>query len=364
MMFVQGGQTLIYAVGKTEPEQTLVVNTLGRKWELTFTTLATFGGAIFAAFPLFYSTSFGGAYAAWMLLLLCFILQAISYQFRTKVGNILGKRTYEVFLLINGLLGTVLLGVVVGTFFTGAPFSVEKGNLMQLGGSGHLVISSWRSPWLGLEALANPINVALGLAVFFLARTLGLIYFAGYIDNENIITRCRKLLLRNAMLFVLLFVFALVAVLLKDGAAVDATTGKAYMEPYKYLHNLLAMPHVLVLLLLGVVLLLLAIAKVYLYKNAQGRKSHFWLAAFGTACVVLSLLLCAGYNHTAFYPSTYNLQDSLTIYNSSSSPFTLKVMAVASIIIPFVVGYIAYVWHAMSRKKISLEEVEQDEHSY
>jgi cytochrome d ubiquinol oxidase subunit II len=352
LMFVQGGQTLIYAVGKTEEERSLIVNSLGRKWEFTFTTLVTFGGAFFASFPLFYSTSFGGAYWVWMLILICFVLQAVSYEFRSKPNNFLGQRTYEYFLLFNGIAGTVLVGTAVGTFFNGAVFSVNDMNL-----------SRWEVPYHGLEAALVPHNLLLGISVFLLARVLALLYFLNNINNEQIVARSRIRLLRNAIVFVVCFVTFLVMLLVKDGFNYDpaTVTRTVNMEPYKYLHNLLAMPVVLVMLLTGVVLVLFGIIR-----TLMGRRftRGIWYTGFGTVLAVLSLFLIAGFHHTCYYPSTYNIQDSLTIENSSSSHYTLVAMSYVSLFVPFVIAYIAWAWRAMNKKKISTEELNEESHKY
>ncbi|MDR1153139.1 MAG: cytochrome d ubiquinol oxidase subunit II [Bacteroidales bacterium] len=352
LMFVQGGQTLIYAVGKTEEERSLIVNSLGRKWEFTFTTLVTFGGAFFASFPLFYSTSFGGAYWVWMLILICFVLQAVSYEFRSKPNNFLGQRTYEYFLLFNGIAGTVLVGTAVGTFFNGAVFSVNDMNL-----------SRWEVPYHGLEAALVPHNLLLGISVFLLARVLALLYFLNNINNEQIITRSRIRLLRNAIVFVVCFVTFLVMLLVKDGFNYDPATDTRIvnMEPYKYLHNLLAMPVVLVMLLTGVVLVLFGIVRTLMDRRFT---RGIWYTGFGTVLAVLSLFLIAGFHHTCYYPSTYNIQDSLTIENSSSSHYTLVAMSYVSLFVPFVIAYIAWAWRAMNQKKISTEELNEEPHKY
>jgi len=348
LMFVQGGQTLIYAIGKTEDERALIVNSLGRKWGLTFTTLVTFGGAFFASFPLFYSTSFGGAYWVWMLILVCFVLQAVSYEFRSKPNNFLGQRTYEYFLLFNGIVATVLVGTAVGTFFNGAMFSVNDMNL-----------SRWETPYHGLEAALNPHNLLLGLSVFFLARVLALLYFLNNISNEQIATRSKIRLFRNAGIFVVCFVTFLVWLLLKDGFNYDPVTKIVNMEPYKYLHNLLAMPVVLVLLLAGVVLVLFGIIRSLMVSRFTG---GIWYAGLGTILAVLSLLLIAGFNHTCFYPSIKlgYLQNSLTIENSSSSHYTLTAMSYVSLAVPFVLAYIAWAWRAINKKQITTEELNEE----
>jgi len=357
LLFVQGGQTLIYTLGKDETERSLIVNTLGRKWEFTFTTLVTFGGAFFASFPLFYSTSFGGAYWVWIAILFCFIVQAISYEYRTKPNNFLGQRTYEAFLFINGLLGTILLGTAVATFFTGSMFSVEKMNLTNLANP---VISSWQTPWNGLEAALNLHNLSLGLAVFFLARVLAILYFMNSINNDIIFQRAKKHLLYNTIPFLVFFVTFVIWLILRDGFAVNPANGQVFMEPFKYLHNLVAMPIVLVLLLVGVVLVLWGIGKSIMTTYTKG----IWFAGIGTVLTVLALFLIAGYNNTAYYPSTFNLQHSLTIYNSSSSKFTLKAMSIVSLMVPFVVAYIWYAWKSINNKKIDADELQHEEHAY
>ena len=350
MMFVQGGQTLIFAVGRTEEERNLLVNSIGRKWGFTFTTLVTFGGAFFASFPLFYSTSFGGAYWVWMLILICFVLQAVSFEFRSKPNNFLGQKTYEYFLLFNGVVGTVLIGTAVGTFFNGAVFSVNDMNL-----------SRWETPYHGLEAALNPHNLLLGLSVFFLARVLALLYFLNDICNEQIATRSKIRLLRNASAFVVCFVTFLVWLMLKDGFNYDPVTKVVDMEPYKYLHNLLAMPVVLVILLIGVVLVLFGIIR-----SMTGSRftKGIWYAGSGTILAVLSLLLIAGLNHTCYYPSIYEIQDSLNIENSSSSHYTLTAMSYVSLFIPFVLAYIFWAWRAINKKQISTKELNEEPNIY
>ena len=359
LLFVQGGQGMLYLIGRTDTERNLIVNTLGRKWELTFTTLVTFGGAFFASFPLFYSTSFGGAFYVWMLILLVFVIQAVAYEFRRKPSNFLGEKTYNWFLLINGVLGAFLLGTAVATLFTGAPFTVDRANFGNL--EGFNTISRWSTSWYGLDPLADPRNILLGLAVLFLSRVLGLLYFMNSIDDETIFARSRRYLKWNAGLFLLFFLPFLLLLLLSEGAAVDPVSGVISVEPYKYLHNLLAMPLVLVALLAGVVGVLWGIG-VGIFR---GCRCGIWPAGAGTVLTVLALLLTAGYNHTAYYPSLTDLQSSLTIYNSSSSRFTLYVMAIVSILVPFVAGYIWYVWRAMGRKRISEQELQEEgDHLY
>ncbi|GET19929.1 cytochrome D ubiquinol oxidase subunit II [Prolixibacter sp. SD074] len=342
LMFVQGGQTLIYRLGKTSNERTMIVNALGRKWEFTFTTLVTFGGALFASFPLFYSTSFGGAYWAWMALLFAFIIQAVSYEFRSRPSNFLGKRTFDVFLFVNGLLGTVLLGVVVGTFFNGANFSVSNMNLSQ-----------WENPAHGLEAVLTFSNVALGLAIFFLARVLSLLYFMNSIDHETIFRNAKKQLLYNTIPFLVFFLYFVVRLLLIKGFAYDPKTFEVSMEPYKYLHNFLQMPVVLIIFLVGVVGVLWGIISSLLKDKTNG----IWYAGIGTVLTIFALMLVAGYNNTCCYPSNFDLQSSLTIVNSSSSKYTLTVMSYVSLMLPFVLAYIWYAWKAINREKITESEI-------
>ena len=315
LMFIQGGQTLIYTLGKTDDERTILVNLLGRKWEFTFTTLVTFGGAFFASFPLFYSTSFGGAYWVWMLILIAFVVQAVSYEYRQKPNNFLGKRTYETLLFINGLLGTVLIGTAVATFFTGSEFSVDKMNLTLLTGTKMPIISEWKGFANGLEAAFNLQNLSLGLAVFFLARVLALLYFTNRVSNAQIMIRVQKHLLYNAIPFVVFFLTFVIWLMLSSGFAVDPSTGIVSMEPFKYFHNLIAMPVVAVLLLLGVAMVLVGIIRPLTCFVKCGTKG-IWLSGIGTILTVFSLLLLAGFNNTAYYPSTFDLQSSLTIQNS------------------------------------------------
>ena len=351
LMFVQGGQTLIYSIGKTEEERTLIVNSLGRKWEFTFTTLVTFGGAFFASFPLFYSTSFGGAYWVWMLILICFVLQAVSYQFRSKPKNLFGPRVYEYFLLFNGIIGTVLIGTAVGTFFNGSMFSVDDMNF-----------SKWETPYHGLEAALNLHNLSLGLAVFFLARVLALLYFLNNIDHDPIITRSKIRLFSNSIAFVVFFLTFLIWLLFKEGFNYDPVTKVVNMEPYKYLHNLVQMPVVTLVMVIGVVLVLYGIIRSLLSSRFT---KGIWYSGAGTVFAVLSLFMVAGFNHTCYYPSTFNLQDSLTIENSSSSHYTLTVMSYVSLFVPFVIAYIFWAWRAINRKKIDIEELNEEEaHNY
>jgi len=368
LFFVQGGQTLIYTLGKTETERKMLVNSLGRKWEFTFTTLVTFGGAFFASFPLFYSTSFGGAYWVWMIILFAFVIQAVAYEYRTKPNNLLGQRTYEWFLIINGALGTFLIGVAVSTFFTGSEFSVDKLNLTNLYGTGSspTAISAWQGAAYGLEAALNIQNLSLGLAIFFLARILGLLYFMNDINNENIFIRAKKQLLINTVPFLVFFLLFTGLLLTKQGFAVVPENGidplfwKIKMEPYKYLHNFIQMPLVLVLFLIGVLSVLWGIIGTLIGKCKKG----IFAAGFGTVLTVFSILLVAGFNNTAYYPSTYDLQSSLTIMNSSSSKFTLTAMSYVSLMVPFVLAYIIWAWRAINNKKIDAAEMENESHTY
>jgi len=349
LMFVQGGQTLIYTVGKTEDERNLLANALGRKWKFAFAALVAFCGAFFASFPLFYSTSFGGAYWVWMLILICFALQAVSCEFRLKPGNIFGQRVYEYFLMFNGIAGTVLVGTVLGTFFNGAVFSVSDMNL-----------SRWETPYHGLEAALVPHNLLLGLSVFFLARVLALLYFINNIGSDSILTRSRIRLLLNAIVFTVCFVAFLTMLMMKDGFHYDSDTNLVSMEPNKYLHNLLAMPAVFAMLLAGVALVLFGIVCTLLSSRF---KRGFWHAGAGTVLAALSLLLIAGFNNTCYYPSVFDIQDSLTIENSSSSHCTLTVMSYASVLAPFVIAFISWAWWALAKKSIPAEELKEEEHS-
>jgi cytochrome d ubiquinol oxidase subunit II len=358
LLFVQGGQSLLFTIGKTEIQQKMILNSTGRKWEFTFTTLVTFGGAFFASFPLFYSTSFGGAYWVWILILLCFVLQAVSYEYQSKKGNLLGKKTYQIFLILNGVLGPVLLGTAVGTFFNGAEFLVNKGRLTD---TLMPVISSWATPWHGLEAAFVFWNVCLGLAVFFLARVLALLYFINNIHDSELQTRSRKQLILETVLFLLFFLPFLVHLLLQDGFAVHPETKEVFMQPYKYFINLVEMPAVLALLLIGVAGVLFGIIKTVL--SAQWEKG-IWFAGAGTVLTVWALLLCAGWNNTAYYPSLADIQSSLTLENSCSSFFTLKTMSYVSILIPFVLAYIFYAWRALDLRKIDEKEMKQGGHAY
>lgn len=355
LLFVQGGNSLLFSVGQTDEERRLLVNSTGRKWEFTFTTLVTFGGAFFASFPLFYSTSFGGAYWLWMIILFSFVLQAVSYEFQNKLGNFLGTRTFQWFLVINGIVGPLLLGGAVATFFNGSNFIVEKNNLVT---GPTPIISSWANASHGLDALLDPWNLVLAFAVFFLARVLGLLYFINNVNDEAIRSRSRRQLVTASAPFVLLFVAFLLRTLLKSGFAADPATGVISMEPMKYLNNLVTMWYVAAALVVGIVLVLVGIVRTIVSKTYI---KGIWPTGIGVVITVCSLLLCAGWNDTAYYPSTADLQSSLTIANSCSSEFTLRTMAIVSIFIPFVLAYIFYVWHSIDKKKIDKKEIAQDE---
>ena len=357
LLFVQGGQGLLYTMGRTEGERDLVVNALGRKWEFTFTTLVTFGGAFFASFPLFYSTSFGGAFYVWMAILLVFVVQAVSYEYRRKPSNVLGQRTYEAFLVLNGVAGPLLLGVAVGTFFTGAEFTVNRMNMAAVGGD--TAISQWATPWHGLEALTDARNLLLGVAVFALSRVLALHFFLNNLDDETLRLRARRLSCGYSLLFLAAFLAFFGWLLCSDGRAIDPASGTVSIEPYKYLHNLLAMPAVAIVLLAGVAAVLWGLWS----GGRNGSRRAIWFSGAGTILTVLALLLLAGWNDTCYYPSLTDMQSSLAITNSSSSLFTLKVMSVVSLLIPFVAAYIWYAWRALTRP-ISEREVEEAEHKY
>ena len=354
LLFVQGANALIFLAGKSESERQLLVNSTGRKWELTFTTLVTFGGAFFASFPLFYSTSFGGAYWVWILILITFVFQAVSYEFQSKAGNILGKNTFRTFLTANGILAPMLIGTAVGTFFTGSAFTVDKA---AVGDIASPVISRWANAWHGLEAVANPFNVEFGVMVLLLAIILGALYAINNIDNEALTKRLRRNLAVGFVCFLVMFLVVMYQLLTMEGFAV-AEDGTIYMEEYKYLHNLLAMPNVLVMLLVGAVLLVTGVVATLLKANFT---RGIWLAGPGTVLAVMALFMLAGYNNTAYYPSTADLQSSLTLANSCSSEFTLRTMAIVSLIIPFVVAYIAYFWRQMDKKSLTTEELESGE---
>lgn len=355
LMFVQGANSMLFSLGRTEAERRLLVNSTGRKWEFTFTTLVTFGGAFFASFPLFYSTSFGGAYWVWMIILFSFVAQAVSYEFQNKLGNLLGARTFQTMLVVNGVVGPLLLGMAVATFFNGANFVVDKMNLTVFS---QPVISHWANASGGLDAVADPWNVVLGLAVFFLSRVLGLLYTKNNINDEVLSLRISRRLIIEAACFLVFFLLFLVRTLFKDGFAYNPSTGDIFIEPQKYLNNLIDMWYVALTLVVGVLLVLYGIVrtiynKVYIF--------GIWFAGIGVVMVVLSLLLCAGWNYTAYYPSIANLQSSLTIANSCSSEFTLHTMAVVSLLIPFVLAYIVYAWRCIDKKKLDHDEISRGE---
>ncbi|MBW4729484.1 cytochrome d ubiquinol oxidase subunit II [Prevotella melaninogenica] len=357
LLFVQGANSMIFQLGKTEEERRMLINSTGRKWEFTFTTLVTFGGAFFASFPLFYSTSFGGAYWVWVLILFTFIIQAISYEFQNKAGNLFGVRTFQTGLIINGILGPLLLGGAVATFFTGSNFIVEKGNITDFM---QPVISHWANGSRGLDVLLNPWVVIFGISVVFLARILGTLYINNNVNDDIIRGRVRKQLLVNTVLFLLFFLPFLIVTLVGEGYAVNEA-GVIVMEPMKYLNNLLAMWPLAIILLVGVVLLLFGIVKTVLKPEyVRG----IWPAGIGVVLVVLVLFLIAGWNNTAYYPSTAYLQSSLTLQNSSSSEFTLKAMFYVSFLVPFVLAYIVYAWRAIDKKAIDRKEIAEDDHAY
>lgn len=363
LTFVQGGQTLIGQIAENDSERSMLINSLGRRWDVTFTTLVTFGGAFFASFPLFYSTSFGGAYWVWILILFSFVIQAVSYEYRTKKGNFLGTKTFDIFLVLNGILATVLVGAAVGTFFTGSNFIIDKVAI----GDGNAV-SQWTKGTHGLEAIwatyngypSFIVNLSLGLAVFFLARILGGMYFIFSIESEKIKEKASKAIRKCSVLFLVFFLLFLGLILTKGGFAVDPDTKIVSLEKYKYLHNFLQMPIVLAIFLIGVLLVLFGIFKGAIKANEKA----FWWTGVGTVFAVLGLFLVAGLNNTSFYPSVADLQSSLTIENASSSKFTLKVMFFVSLAVPFVIAYIWYAWSALTRKKINKEDIENDSMSY
>jgi cytochrome bd ubiquinol oxidase subunit II len=349
LMFVQGGQSFIYTLPTDETQRKIIVNTLGRKWEFTFTTLVTFGGAFFASFPLFYSTSFGGAYWVWMAILFSFILQAIAYEFRAKPANVYGQKTFDMFLFINGSLGPLLIGTAVATFFTGAQFTLSPMNQVQ-----------WSTGWHGLEAVLDIRNLALGFAVLFLVRLNGLLFIMNTVDNDELVARARRKLIVNSLYFLVFFLYFVGALLVAKGFAVDPANGTVSIEPYKYLHNLIGMPLVLVIFLLGVVGVLFGLF-VAVFK---GSNKGIWYTGPATVLAVFALFMIAGFHNTSFYPSAYNLQSSLTIRNASSSQFTLKTMMFVSFLIPFVLAYIWYAWKSITSQKVTAEEVNSDDHAY
>lgn len=358
LMYVQGGQSLLFGIVKDKEEKTLLVNALGHKWELTFTTLVTFGGAIFASFPLYYSTSFGGAYWLWMTILFLFVIQAVSYEFRNKAGNFLGAKTYESFLLLNGMFGTLLLGVAVGTFFTGGAFVMDKSSITN---TIQPTISYWTNSWHGIEAVANPFNLLMGIVVFFAARTLGLLYVIMQIDSNTILSKAKTQIKITGPAFVLAFVALLTALFTMTGYHVNPENGFISAVRYKYFFNMTELIWPAVMLLSGVLLVLGGLANTIFGKG----KRSFYITGAGVVLAVWSLLICAAFNNTAFYVSTINIQNSLTLQNSSSSEFTLKVMAYASLMIPFVLAYVTYVWRTMTKVKMSKEDLSSpDAHKY
>ena len=359
LLFVQGANSLAGSLGYTEEGRRLVYNSTGRKWEFTFTTLVTFGGAFFASFPLFYSTSFGGAYWLWMLILFTFVLQAVSYEFQNKIGNFLGPKVFQFFLTLNGIMGPLLLGGAVATFFEGSNFIIAKDNLIDAG-SFTPIISRWANASHGLDALLNPWVLVFGFSVVFLARILGILYIMNNINDEDIRSRGSVRLLGAAIPFLILFVAYLVHLLLKDCYAWNPETGAIFMEPYKYFHNLMDMWYLLILLLIGVILVLFGIGKTIVSKDYIG---GIWPSGIGTVLTVLALLLCSAWNHTAYYPSTADLQSSLTLANSCSSEFTLRTMFYVSLLVPFVLAYIIYAWYAIDKKKLDKQEI-IDDHAY
>ena len=349
LMFVQGGQSMIFSLPSNEIQKTILVNSLGRKWEFTFTTLVTFGGAFFASFPLFYATSFGGAYWVWIAILFSFIIQAVAYEFRSKQQNVLGQVTFDRFLFLNGSLGPFLIGTAVATFFTGSAFTLNSLNQVK-----------WATHWYGLEAILNLKNIVLGFAVLFLARVNGLLYIQNSVSDDALIERSNNKLLINSILFLLFFLSFVIALMLSTGFSFNNETGIVFVEKYKYLHNFIQMPVVLIIFLAGVTGVLFGIGKSLFYKSIMG----IWYSGTGTVLAVFSLFLVAGFNDTSFYPSTYDLQSSLTIINASSSGFTLKTMMYVSILIPFVLGYIWYAWKAINNTKITKEELSSGDHKY
>lgn len=357
MMFVQGGQTLVWQLAKNQKDRSILVNSIGRKWDLTFTTLVTFGGAFFASFPLFYSTSFGGAYWVWMIILFSFILQAVSYEYRSKANNFLGTKTYDMFLIINGVLATVLVGTAVGTFFTGSEFSVNRMNIVNISNP---VISQWETSTHGLEAAFNITNISLGLAILFLARLLGGLYFINNVDSDKLVKRASKQVKLCSIPFLVFFLLFVGLILTKDGFAVNPVTKEIFMENFKYFHNLIEMPIVLIMFLIGVIGVLYGIFLGAFRSSSKG----IWFAGLGTFLTVFSVFLLAGFNNTAFYPSTFDLQSSLTIENASSSKYTLVAMSYVSLLVPFVIAYIWYTWKKLNGRKISEADLANDPMKY
>ncbi len=358
LLFVQGGNTTIFSLGKTEMQRKMIINATGRKWEFTFTTLVTFGGAFFASFPLFYSTSFSGAYWVWMIILFSFVLQAVSYEFQSKAGNLLGQRTYRTFLVINGIIGPLLLGVAVGTFFTGSAFVVNHSNMAN---SVMPVVSTWLGAFHGLEAVQELDNLLLGVAVLYLSRIQGMLYFLNSIDDEELSLRIRRTLVTDTVIFLIFFLSFLIRLCMRHGFAVDPGTGNVFVMANKYLMNFAQMPFVMGLFLLGVISVLFGILRSVLVAKFQ---RGIWFTGVGTVLTVFSLLLVAGYNNTSYYPSYMDLQSSLTIANSCSSHFTLEVMMYVSFFIPFVLAYVFYAWRSIDRHRITSNEMKHGEHTY
>ncbi|MBQ6073897.1 MAG: cytochrome d ubiquinol oxidase subunit II [Bacteroidales bacterium] len=356
LMFVQGANLHLGNRKLSDLQKRMILNSTGRKWELTFTTLVTFGGAFFASFPLFYSTSFGGAYWVWILILITFVFQAVSYEFQNKKENLIGVKGFRVALMANGILAPFLVGTAVGTFFTGSDFAVNK---LAIADPSAPVISTWGNGWHGLEALGQFHAVQLGCAVMFLTAILGALYILNNVDDNEIQAQMRQSIKKGTVPFLVFFLSWLVILLVCQGYAVDES-GIVSLEKFKYLHNLLQMPAVLVMLLIGVVLVLWGTFKGAFSKSRGG----IWPAGAGTVLVVMAVFFLAGYNGTAYYPSCTDLQSSLSIRNSSSSQFTLQVMFWVSLLIPFVVAYIAYAWHQMDRKKITQDEISDTPHKY
>lgn len=358
LLFVQGGNTTIFSLGKTETQRKMIINSTGRKWEFTFTTLVTFGGAFFASFPLFYSTSFSGAYWVWMILLFSFVLQAVSYEFQSKAGNLLGQKAYRFFLVLNGIIGPLLLGITVGTFFTGSAFRVDHSNMAN---EMMPVVSVWLGNLHGLEAVRDLDNLFLGVAVLYLSRILGMLYFLNNIDDEDLTTRTRKMLVTETVIFLIFFLSFVIRLCLRAGYAVNPETGEVFVLAHKYLLNFLQMPVVLAIFLLGVGGVLFGVFRSIFVPDFR---KGIWFSGTGTVLTVFALFLIAGYNHTSYYPSYVSLQSSLTIQNSCSSLFTLKTMMYVSFIIPFVLAYIFYTWRAIDRKRINTKEIKESEHTY
>ena len=357
LLFVQGGNSLYHSLGHDEASRRMLINSTGRKWEFTFTTLVTFGGAFFASFPLFYSTSFGGAYWLWMLILLSFVLQAVSYEFQSHVGNVLGRRGYRLLLQLNGFMGPFLLGVAVATFFTGSDFVVDH---LRLSDTSNPIVSHWGNSWHGLEALTNPWNLVLGLAVFFLSRMLALQYFINNVRDDVLESRASVRLLGETALFLLCFLAFLGRLLTMNGFAVNQQN-EVIEEPLKYLHNLLEQPSVLVIFLIGVALVLVGTIRTILSKTYR---RGIWLSGTGTVLTVTALFLLAGWNGTCYYPSLSDPCSSLHLSNTSASTATLQVMFFVSLLIPFVLAYIFYCWRAIDRQPITREEMKKGEHLY